>query len=169
VIDIKCLHHSLVVCIRKRTYLLESKGWYCLHCYCLWFHSLSSSSLELYNLQCNSQHYPVYQEEGIQFLHHALVVCFWKRISTWEQGVVGVGWLLLEPMIPKLDHFFTLELINFRCDGHNSPEHWVIDIKCLHHPLVLCIRKPIYTNVEGFGLACIVTAGDSNIWPVFNY
>jgi hypothetical protein len=47
---------------------------------------------------------------------------------------------LLLSVFSLFDQFF-LELYNFLCNGQNYPNHCAIGIKCLHHPLVECIRK----------------------------
>jgi hypothetical protein len=52
----------------------------------------------------------------------------------------------------------SLELYKFLCNGQNYPDHCVIDIKCLHHPLDICTRKNICTHEQGGGLGWVVTA-----------
>jgi hypothetical protein len=52
-------------------------------------------------------------------------------------------------------------------NGQNYPNRCVMDIKCLHHPLVVCIGKNIYTCKQGvgvgLGLNLVVTTSGSVI------
>jgi hypothetical protein len=75
---------------------------------------------------------------------------------------LGLGRAVIALLVPLFDQIFQ-DLKECLCNGQNYPNHWAIDIKCLHHSSAVCIRKNIYRCTQGVVLGWVVTASGSII------